>query len=593
MKKKILFELFLLIAFIFVFPMYINYSLGTNETEERAYKLWGVLKAMGASDEQAAGALGCWEAESGIDETSIEGIYDEPYNIDGPKKQPLQDESKYHEYSSNYVDTYESELNLYRNGYKSNEKYWCGIGIIQSTGPSAETLMNYAENHGGVDWWNFDLQVCYMIDETNGYSGGSGGAKWLKNWIANPTGCSTPEEAALTFCQGYEGINADGGRSSNARKWYDKYKGTIGDTAYAEQILSGRITSGGVTKSSKMKDSIIKFIIGGINLWADAIQVFLDGIIEDSKKDTETMDLVYSKSEIETDEELKEQIQVSDENSYDATNVIKEVDVSNYVDNKKGQKEVVYTQSTKIPVIPADIYSASTNKVNVFDINFYDSSNDNPNEFWKLIKSIVSGFSHVVIYLSAVLILVMLIWRSVLLVFSALGDDPEGARESKEIMDGLLKAICIISGIYVFMALMTYFYQEVLTLILNGNDSNYLIRVNVNGVYSFNTNFIGYLKYMTLKSNVTATFGSSLLYWAGVQANLFWFVFMFLRMFVMAGLTIVAPITAVNSMLNRSPKNGFHIDNILHLKNWTKMYMRWMWVPLIGVIVYKFLVCIG
>lgn len=367
------------------------------------------------------------------------------------------------------------------------------------------------------------------------------------------------------------------------------------DNINAPQNLNGPYNynsqDAGTTKSSNRKNKILQFMIGGINLWADAIQVLLDGIVEDSKKDTETMGIIYSKNEIESDEELQKQIQVSDEKASD-NNTIKEVDIPNIVDNKMGRKEVVYTQSTKIPVIPADTYSACSNKVNVFDINFYDTSNNNPNEFWQFIKSIVSGFSHIVIYLSAVLILGMLIWRSVLLVYSSLGDDPEGARESKEIMDGLLKAICIISSIYVLMAFMTYFYQKFLTLILNGNNSNYLIRVNVDGVYSFNTNFIGYLKYMTLKSNVIATFGSSLLYWAATQVNLFWFGFMFFRMFVMAGLTIVAPITSVTSMLNRTPREGFHIENILHFRSWINIYIRWLLLPLIGVIVYKFLICI-
>jgi len=352
--------------------------------------------------------------------------------------------------------------------------------------------------------------------------------------------------------------------------------------------------SAGTTKSAAKRDSFVKLIVGGINLFADTIQIFLNGILADTKKDTETMDITYSKSEIEEDDELKEQIQVSDESSNKNKNIIKEIDVSNLVDNKKGEKEVVYTKGTKIPVIPADIYSASNNQANIFDIDFFNASNDNPNKFWKFIKNIVSGFSHVVIYLSAVLILVMLIWRSILLVFSAIGDDPQGASESKKIMDGVLKAICIIGGIYVFMTLMMYFYQEILTIVLNGKDSNYLIRVNVENVYSFNTNFIGYLKYMTLKSDVATTLGSSIVYAVVAIINLFWFGFMFVRMFIIAGLTIIAPITAVNAMLEKAPRKGFHIDNIFHFKSWTITYLRWLWTPLIvGIIMYKFLLLIG
>ena len=107
MKKKILFELFFIIVLIFVFPMYIHYSFGTDRLEERAYKLWGVLKAMGATDEQAAGAIGNWQYESGgtLDETAIEGLTGvDVYNMDGSTKSSLKSEEGYHKYSINFYN---------------------------------------------------------------------------------------------------------------------------------------------------------------------------------------------------------------------------------------------------------------------------------------------------------------------------------------------------------------------------------------------------------------------------------------------------------------------------------------------------------
>lgn len=305
-------------------------------------------------------------------------------------------------------------------------------------------------------------------------------------------------------------------------------------------------------------------------------------------------ELTYTRAEIESNEAMQEQIQVSDNGSSDNENIIKEINLSNYMDNKRGKREIVYTESTEIPIITADIYSLSTNQIDLLNIDFFNTSNDNKDKFWNFFKGIVSGFSHVIIYIAAILMLGMIIWRSILLVASSLGDDPQGARESKEIMDGLLRAICIMVGIYVFMTLMMYFYQEILTLALNGKDSNYLIRVNVENVYSFNTNFIGYLKYLTLKSNVLTTLGVSFVYAAIAGLNLVWFGFMFFRMVIIGGLIIVAPMTAINEMLGRQRREGFHIDNIFHLRNWVSIYLRWLWTPLIvGVIMYKFLLCIG
>lgn len=80
------------------------------------------------------------------------------------------------------------------------------------------------------------------------------------------------------------------------------------------------------------------------------------------------------------------------------------------------------------------------------------------------------------------------------------------------------------------MIIMMYLYNKLLKIFLNGNNSIYLIRVNVENVYSFNTNVVGYLKYMTLNSNVLASLGYSLLYMIIELINLLWFGVMFARM---------------------------------------------------------------
>ena len=47
-------------------------------------------------------------------------------------------------------------------------------------------------------------------------------------------------------------------------------------------------------------------------------------------------------------------------------------------------------------------------------------------------------------YIAAALLVSMLIWRSILFVRSALGDNPQGAFESRRIMDNFIKAVLII-----------------------------------------------------------------------------------------------------------------------------------------------------
>ena len=108
------------------------------------------------------------------------------------------------------------------------------------------------------------------------------------------------------------------------------------------------------------------------------------------------------------------------------------------------KKETIYTSSTEIPVMPIDFYSSSIGKVKLFDIDFYNTKSSNSNKLWKGIRQFVSSASHIAMYIAAALLLTMLIWRSILFVRSALGDNPQGAFESRQIMDNFIKAVLII-----------------------------------------------------------------------------------------------------------------------------------------------------
>ena len=66
-----------------------------KQMEENAIKVWSVFKEKGLTDEEIAGMLGNLEAESSIDPTCIEGIYDEPYQIGSRKQQAIDDPNSY------------------------------------------------------------------------------------------------------------------------------------------------------------------------------------------------------------------------------------------------------------------------------------------------------------------------------------------------------------------------------------------------------------------------------------------------------------------------------------------------------------------
>ena len=126
-----------------------------------------------------------------------------------------------------------------------------------------------------------------------------------------------------------------------------------------------------------------------------------------------------------------------------------------------------------------------------------------------------------------------------------------------------------------------YFYKQLLKIFLNGNSSIYLIRANVEDVYSFNTNIIGYMKYMSLNSNILASLGYSFLYMLMEFANLFCFGIMFARTVIIGGLIIVSPFTAVYTMLGRAPTEGNNVRNAFTFGHFMRVYIVLLVLPLV------------
>lgn len=340
--------------------------------------------------------------------------------------------------------------------------------------------------------------------------------------------------------------------------------------------------SAGTSSSTAKKNFLLDIAAGACSLVGDVFQYIINN----------TFNLTYTREYIEADFYLKDEIQVAEPNASLETNTIKTIDISNVMDNEKGTRETIFTTDTPIPVMPIDIYTASSNKVDLFSIDFFDLSNENTDKWWNFFSGIVSTVSHMVLYVSAGLLLTMLIWRSVLFVKSSLGDDPGGAKESRRIIDNWVKAIILMSAIYLIATLMIHLYDRILTIILNGNESNYLIRMNIENVYSFNTNYIGYFKYMSMQSNGWGSLAYSGLYFLQSLVSGVWYLCMFIRMHLVGLLIIIAPFTAVTAMNEKSLKKGFSLTNILYFHNWLKAFLFLVWIPLVIVILYRILLAI-
>lgn len=206
----------------------------------------------------------------------------------------------------------------------------------------------------------------------------------------------------------------------------------------------------GTTNSQSKKDMIAEFFAGIFHGIGDGIQMALNYAGTNMKwKDAKK--LTYTKADIEANKKLNKKIQVEDASSEDDDDknkkdykTIKEVNIASTADNRKGQKETIYSSATEIPVMPIDFYSSTIDKVSLFDINFYNTKSSNSNKLWKGIRQFISSASHIAMYIAAALLLSMLIWRSILFVRSALGDNPQGAFESRRIMDNFIKSVLII-----------------------------------------------------------------------------------------------------------------------------------------------------
>ena len=331
------------------------------------------------------------------------------------------------------------------------------------------------------------------------------------------------------------------------------------------------------------------------SMLGDGIQILIDSLGTNTSL-KKNWDLLYPKSDIE-DGNLQEEIEARNANSKKKlkNNILKEVSIASKIDGETGEDEEVYTTETKIPVIPIDIYSvfagiaSSTKKIELFDIDFLNPSNNNSNKAWKFLRSVVSTSSRIVLYLSSALLMSMLILRAIMFVKSSLGDAPDVAAESRRAMDNWIKAIILVVGVYLIAEIMIYFYQMIFNTVMDGYKSNYLIRVTVDDVYSFNTNLIGWIKYKSITSSYLVAFGWSIMYLIMAIVDLICFFFMFLRTLVVGLLIILAPFTAVMSMSERTPREGAHFTNILHFKSWIKIFTCSVWTPMIMIIVQRIL----
>ena len=164
-----------------------NYDFGGSieqTMDHNARHIYQAFHEYGLTDEQIAGMLSNLQAENGIDPTSVEGIYDEPYSMDGPRKSQIASGGEQglstwtrELLTDTYHASYDPATNTMGPGVVdgaavnssfygpsgSDGLFYCGIGMGSWTG--ADNVRRVLEKAKSVNmnWWDLDYQVAALI----------------------------------------------------------------------------------------------------------------------------------------------------------------------------------------------------------------------------------------------------------------------------------------------------------------------------------------------------------------------------------------------------------------------------------------------
>ena len=196
---------------------------GSNDKE----KIWNFLtKTAGFTPNAAAGAMGCWEAESGNNPNTLEGYYlkgvgrdkvpgiiSSNENLDAFTLQKL-----FPAYAN-------SGISINKNAYMVNGHYYPGFGLAQWTGPRAARLLEFAKNKN-ANWGEVGTQLDFFMN-------GQGEFKARSGLLQQLNATQTPEDGATVFLDGFEmsagwhnttaGQKQNALRRANARSLYNMY----------------------------------------------------------------------------------------------------------------------------------------------------------------------------------------------------------------------------------------------------------------------------------------------------------------------------------------------------------------------------------
>lgn len=222
---------------------------GVSTTQEKnAEQVASVLRTYGLNDTQIAGVLGNFQTESGIDASTVEGIYDEKYTIGTRKAAAQNDFGKY--VKGELFPMYDRQgTHINKDFYTATDGVaYPGIGLGQWTGENARLLITKSS---GGKWFDLGYQLAYMLANGSPATGGGFWEEYAKQSF------SSPEDAASYFLIHFEGVRmAEADRRAHAKEWSEKMSAMTIDKSFGESIIAMSKDLGGKALESKVASAV-------------------------------------------------------------------------------------------------------------------------------------------------------------------------------------------------------------------------------------------------------------------------------------------------------------------------------------------------
>lgn len=227
---------------------------GQGSKEANAKSIYKWMKELGVPNMQIAGILSNWDAESGIDPTTIEGEYSSKYKMSDKKRQYASDITNYTANTLFYKYKHgRRKVNYTPEGYLGTDgKYYAGIGVGQFTGQASQGLVNKAKAIG-KPWYDLETQLRYATDDSNDtyMRSNKTGRKWFQDLYSKQK-FNSPAAAAGWFQKNWEGaMYGAAEHKATAQSWYDKIQSgawdstaTKGDTNEVKETSTNSVLLG-------------------------------------------------------------------------------------------------------------------------------------------------------------------------------------------------------------------------------------------------------------------------------------------------------------------------------------------------------------